>query len=147
MRGVAERFGAARSDPELIGTFATTYGLTLVESSIARRSVRLSGTARQMSAAFGVQLGVYQTPARTYRGREGEVHVPAALAAIVEGGSGLDDRRMARLGFVRPAKASQDVAPRASCGVAQEGTTMRPAKRQAARMSVTPLPARRPGGP
>jgi len=93
----AARYGASEADLKQVAEFARANGLTVVESSAARRTVRLAGTVEQMNRAFGVELGRYESPDRTaYRGREGPVHLPNELAGIVEGVFGLDNRRMAR---------------------------------------------------
>ena len=65
------------------------------ESSAARRSVVLSGTAAAMSDAFGVKLEQFEHDGGTYRGRTGAVSVPGDLAGIVEGVFGLDNRPQA----------------------------------------------------
>jgi kumamolisin len=93
---LAEQYGAAQSDVDKIADFACNNGLTVLETSVARRTVAISGTVRQLSNAFKVELGRYETPKETYRGREGYIHLPADLAGIVEGVFGLDNRRMAR---------------------------------------------------
>jgi kumamolisin len=64
-----------------------------------------------MGDAFGVELQRYDSPQGSYRGRTGPVHVPSALADIVTGVLGLDDRPQARPllrkreGEFRPANA------------------------------------------
>ena len=55
-------FGAAPSDIEAVAAFAQAHGLKVVERSIARRVVRVAGTAEQMGEAFGVQLGALRAP-------------------------------------------------------------------------------------
>jgi len=92
----ASEYGASQADLDKVAAFAHSNGLEVVESSIPRRTVVLKGTAAQMSKAFAVDLGIYETANEKYRGREGEVHVPADIADIVEGVFGLDDRKMAR---------------------------------------------------
>lgn len=91
----AAHYGASQEDLNQIAAFARANGLEVVESSIPRRTVVLKGTAAQMSKAFAVDLGLYETGTETYRGREGEIFVPAELANIVEGVFGLDNRKMA----------------------------------------------------
>jgi kumamolisin len=91
----AAKFGAAEADLERVADFARSYGLGVVESSIARRTVVLSGTVEQMNLAFAVELGQYESPRESYRGREGPVHLPKELAEVVEGVFGLDNRQMA----------------------------------------------------
>src|SRR5271168_4596938 len=45
-------FGAAQADLDQVATFARTHGLTVIESSIPRRTVVLSGTVAQINQAF-----------------------------------------------------------------------------------------------
>lgn len=85
--------GAAPEDLRRVAHFARRHGLTVAESSIAGRTVTLSGTVAQMSGAFAVEMGRYQTDEETYRGRDGFVHVPGELADIILGVFGLDNRR------------------------------------------------------
>jgi kumamolisin len=60
------------------------------------RTVSLAGTAAAMSAAFGVELRRYRHPEGEYRGREGEITLPADIARRVEGVFGLDNRPQVR---------------------------------------------------
>jgi len=93
----AERFGADPADIEQVRAFAERFGLTVGAASVARRTVQLTGTAAQLSAAFGTELASYQLPdGSSYRGREGAVQLPAELHSVVEGVFGLDDRPQAR---------------------------------------------------
>jgi kumamolisin len=92
----AARFGASEADLNLVADFARSNGLAVVESSVARRTVVLSGTVEQMCRAFTVELQRYESPDQTYRGREGPVHLPNDVADVVEGVFGLDNRRMAK---------------------------------------------------
>jgi hypothetical protein len=92
----AQRYGADPKDLAQVADFARSHGLKVAETSIPRRMVVASGTVAQMNSAFGVDLGTYQSPTQTYRGREGYLSVPSNLANIVEGVFGLDNRQMAR---------------------------------------------------
>lgn len=94
--GMAAIHGAAQADLEAVTQFGQNHGLTVTETSVARRMVALSGTVRQMNDAFGVDLGRYESPAGGYRGREGPVHLPGDVTDVVVGVFGLDDRPMAR---------------------------------------------------
>lgn len=99
----AERFGADPADIEQVRAFAERYGLRVGEASAPRRIVQLSGTAAQLSAAFGTELADYRLPdGSSYRGRTGAVQLPATLHPVVEGVFGLDDRPQARPLNVRP---------------------------------------------
>lgn len=95
----ARDFGAAPEDVALVRRFAREHGLTVESQHLARRTVRLTGTVRTMSAAFAVHLTRARAPdGTTYRAREHEVRVPDYLRDVVRGVFGLDDRRMARRG-------------------------------------------------
>ena len=106
----AAHYGATQEDLDKIAKFGLDHGLSVVESSIPRRTVRLSGTVAQISKAFAVELGLYETATEKYRGREGYVHVPHEIADIVDGVFGLDNRKMAgphiRIGAAPVAEAS-----------------------------------------
>lgn len=112
----AERFGADPSDIRAIEDFVRSSGLSVVGSSAARRSVVVAGSVRHMTAAFGVDLGLYDHPVGgAYRGRQGPIYVPSDVAALVEGIFGLDNRPAAKphlrveseLGAVQPLLATQ----------------------------------------
>jgi Pro-kumamolisin, activation domain/FG-GAP-like repeat len=110
----AATYGADPADIARVEAFAREHGLTVGETSIARRTVVLEGTVAQMSEAFKVELSHYQAEETSYRGREGHVHIPDELAPLVEGVFGLDNRRQARPLFRRaaePAQATQALTP------------------------------------
>ncbi len=91
----ADRYGADPADLQKVEAFARAHGLSVIESSAARRSVVLHGTVAQMNAAFGVALKRYQAASTTYRGHEGSISLPTALSGIVQAVLGLDDRPQA----------------------------------------------------
>lgn len=88
--------GAAETDLEHVARFASAHGLAVIERHAGRRTVRVAGTVRQMEQAFGVTLAHYRHSAILHRGFEGQVHLPSALADIVEHVAGLDDRPVGR---------------------------------------------------
>lgn len=92
-----EAYGADPADIEKVEEFADEHGLDVVQTSIAQRAVKLSGTTKAMQAAFGVQFNEYRIrkTKQTFRGRTGTVSVPQSLAKIVEGVFGLDNRPQA----------------------------------------------------
>jgi len=92
----AARYGAAQTDLDRVAEFARSHQLSKREMSVSRRLVIVSGTVAQVSRAFSVELGRYQSPTETYRGREGYIYLPKEIADIVEGVFGLDNRKMAR---------------------------------------------------
>ena len=112
-------YGADPEDIARVVAFAGEHGLTVEETSIARRTIVLASTVAQLERAFAVELGYYRTGEIRYRGREGHVHLPTELVAIVEGVFGLDNRRLARplfrlaapAGIAQPAQAAQAMTP------------------------------------
>lgn len=95
----ASEFGASAADIQAVEDFAKAHGLSVVETSVPRRTVILRGTVEQAQAAFGVSLHLYEADGVTFRGRSGPVHIPDDLAGIVEGVFGLDDRPQAEPQF------------------------------------------------
>jgi kumamolisin len=89
----SRKYGAAKEDLDAVASFARRHGMNVKETSVAGRTVILSGTVEQMSQAFAVNLGRYDSPGGTYRGRDGFAHVPRELSGIVLAVFGLDDRR------------------------------------------------------
>jgi kumamolisin len=88
--------GADPTDIAAIEAFAHENCLTVVESSAARRSVVLKGTAANMQTAFGTKLAHYTITAGEYRGRTGPLTIPANLHDIVTAVLGLDNRPIAK---------------------------------------------------
>ena len=89
--------GAAPPDAAAVESFARSHDLDVTAVSRAARTIRLEGSVRRMSEAFGTRLRLYQAGDLSYRGRSGPVFVPVSLAGIVEGVFGLDDRPPARV--------------------------------------------------
>src|SRR5579871_3827943 len=81
----AALYGAHPNDIRKILAFAHDHDLTVIESSVDRRSVMLSGTIEDINRAFDVELTTYHHADGNYRGHHGPIHVPAEIHAIVEG--------------------------------------------------------------
>ena len=95
----AALYGADPADIAAVEDFAREYDLQVLDQSIARRSVLLSGTAANMQKAFGTSLAQYQAPSGPYRGRLGSLTIPADLQNIIVAVLGLDNRPVARTHF------------------------------------------------
>jgi kumamolisin len=95
--------GADPADLEQIKKFAKEYHLTVYETGteLARRTVVLAGTVRDIQKAFNVQLKEYKHPKGNFRGRTGDISVPAEYADIIRGVFGLDNRPQAEPHFRR----------------------------------------------
>jgi kumamolisin len=113
----AAAYGAAPADVEKVRAFLERAGLKVDRVHLASRMVVATGTAEQVSAAFGVDLDVYRIdhpPRRgggepdveTYRGRDGSIHVPRALAPAIVGVFGLDNRRITKRNAADPGSVS-----------------------------------------
>jgi subtilase family serine protease len=87
-------YGAAPAELDQVAAFARSYGLTVTETNVGRQRVLVSGTAAQMSRAFAVELGRYESPTETHRGYDGYVHLPNDVADLVVSVCGLDNRRL-----------------------------------------------------
>jgi hypothetical protein len=104
----AAKYGAHPDDLQQIVAFAESSGLEVKKTSLGRRIVVVSGNVAQFGRAFGVAFGRYQQPperprrnrpprpGHIYRGRDGFVHVPEALAPLIVGVFGLDNRRISQ---------------------------------------------------
>jgi kumamolisin len=91
-----DQYGANPEDIATVTDFATKHNLAVVRASVSRRSVILSGTVKDFNRAFGVDLKSYAYAEGTYRGRTGSIQIPVALAPVVEGVFGLDNRPVAK---------------------------------------------------
>ncbi|HTX74895.1 MAG TPA: protease pro-enzyme activation domain-containing protein [Terracidiphilus sp.] len=99
-----EKYGAHPDDIQAVVQFLEKQGLQVIKTHAGRRTVEVEGTASQFGKAFGVSFARYQAPMRpirnkraparpkTYRGREGFVHVPNELSEVIVGVFGLDNR-------------------------------------------------------
>jgi kumamolisin len=94
-----EERGALEEDVKKVEEFAHEYGLSLVDTNLAKGSVTLGGSVATLSKAFDVELVIYEQPGGSYRGRTGPVHIPTELDGIVTAVLGLDDRPQARPHF------------------------------------------------
>jgi len=97
--------GALQEDVRVVEEFAHEYGLSIVETNLAKGSVKLAGSVASFSKAFNVVLLNYELPGGTYRGRSGPVHIPTELDGVVTAVLGLDNRPQAKPHFrtYRPA--------------------------------------------
>lgn len=120
----AADFVAARGAPSegvaAVRAFADEHALSVEAVDEAARTVTLSGTTTAMNAAFGVSLGRFAASGgvESYRGRTGEIELPASLLEFVQAVLGLDDRPAARPHFqIRPQPvAGGDVDLQAAAG-------------------------------
>src|SRR5277367_1653557 len=102
-----QEYGAPQSSIQRVEETLRSYGLHVEGVGATGRSLRASGSAEAMEAAFQAGVGIYQSATQgEFRGREGSVRVPAEIADLVESVVGLDQRRVAQ----RKATAHASVA-------------------------------------
>ena len=87
--------GALPTDIEKVVEFAHEYGLSVVRSDAARRSVVLAGTVASFSKAFQVDLYRFEHATGSYRGRTGPINIPQELSGVITAVLGLDNRPQA----------------------------------------------------
>ena len=122
---LAARHGANADDIDLVERFAHEAQLTIVESSLRKRRVVLTGTAECMSRAFGAELVCYRVEAtgHNFRGRTGVLSIPAALEGVVIAVLGLDTRPVAKPHICRTKRViSSAAAAPAQAVTAPSGT-------------------------
>ena len=104
--------GAAADDIDAVRRFAASQGLTVGSVDSGRRSVELTGTLDALAAAFGTTLALFRDASGyEYRGRSGQLFVPAELDGVVTGVFGLDERPQARPQFRPRADATSQYTP------------------------------------
>ncbi|MEU2419680.1 S53 family peptidase [Streptomyces sp. NPDC007851] len=86
-----------RADAEKVKESLGRYGLRVTDERLEVGSIELTGKAKDLNRAFQTELKLYHGQRQgLFRGREGELHIPADLDGIVAGVFGLDKRRVAR---------------------------------------------------
>lgn len=108
------QYGADPADVEKVKTVLTGLGLQVLKDQPICCSIRVGGTADVIEKVFLVKLFHYAHAAEKYRGRRGEVHIPAELEGIVTGVFGLDTRSLVKRRPVRKRETSLDLAERAA---------------------------------
>lgn len=93
---VGADYGASDADIAAVTAACESRGLHVVRTNAAARSIDVAGSVAEMEDFFQVKLFEYEHPEGNYRGRVGEVFIPSAIAGIVTGVFGLDERRVAR---------------------------------------------------
>jgi kumamolisin len=112
-----EQYGAAEADAQLVTQVLGEYGLTVTETHLGSRRLKVTGTIAAMQSAFGTTLSAVTSPHPdgsghvAHRYRTGSLSVPAQLSGIITAVLGLDDRPVARPQFRRgPASGARAAA-------------------------------------
>lgn len=92
---VGNTYGADPKDIDRVVQSLKKYGFEVTSTNAAARSVVVAGSAADIEKTFKVSLFNYAHPDGNYRGRVGDVYIPAELQGIVVGVFGFDNRRVA----------------------------------------------------
>jgi kumamolisin len=95
-------YGAAPADLSAIESFAEAQGLKIIEASVSKRRVLVEGKIADVERAFGTQLNEFDDPKLgRFRGRTGDLEVPASVLSVIASVEGLDTRPVGRPRRVR----------------------------------------------
>ena len=108
--------GAKATDLDEVERLARAYGLSVSRRLDAERSIVLTGPLQILLRLFPADVSQCQLGGKIYRGRQGSIQMPAALAGIVTGVFGYDTRPRQR--GPRRTAASARVDTDADTGVA-----------------------------
>lgn len=87
----AARFGPTRAEFDQVSSYLRSKGLRV--NGVNGQVVDATGTSAQLAGAFATKLGVYDDPARhrQFFANDSAPVLPAAVAGVVQGISGLDN--------------------------------------------------------
>ncbi|KDN84217.1 protease pro-enzyme activation domain-containing protein [Kitasatospora cheerisanensis] len=109
-----ERFGPTQADVDQVRAFLTAQGLKVASVSENRQVVNATGSASAVAAAFGTHESTYSDPQqgnRTFFANDAAASVPASLAGVVEGVSGLNDHTVRTTRIAKPGAATPHATP------------------------------------
>ncbi|MBV8125952.1 MAG: hypothetical protein JO370_17975, partial [Paucibacter sp.] len=87
------QYGPNPADHQLISAWLASYSLTVNGVGLSGMVIDFSGTAAQVSAAFGTQLHVINARNASHMANVSNPRIPAALAEVVKGVVSLHDFR------------------------------------------------------
>jgi kumamolisin len=111
---LGSEYGADPADVEKVKTVLAGLGLKILKEDPISCSIRVGGAASIVESVFLVKLFHYSHPDGNYRGRKGNIHIPAELEGIVTAVFGLDNRKLVKRRPLRRRVTSLDLATRAA---------------------------------
>jgi hypothetical protein len=109
---LASRFGPSQQAYDAVLAYLQQRGFALVDGSTNRLTLTVRGTRAQAERAFSVSLDDYRLGGRTFRASDTDPALPAELAPLVRGVSGLSDLARPRPAGL-PAAAPNPATPMA----------------------------------
>jgi kumamolisin len=107
-------YGADPAASKLVKSELTRLGMRIIREDAVSSSLRVGAPASIMEQAFRIRLFHYAHPSGNYRGRVGELSVPANLQGAITGVFGLDTRRMVKRRKLRKRAVCLEMAARAA---------------------------------
>ena len=89
-----EQFGLAEQDLAVLRSWLERSGLRVDEVAASRNSIRFSGAATDVAAAFGTTFDQYRNGGQSFHENSDAVRLPKAFAAVIQGVSGLSSYRL-----------------------------------------------------
>ena len=86
-----ERFGAAAEDIQVLTIWLEGHGLKVVQVNPARTTIEFSGTVGQLQDTFHTAMHRYIVNGQQHVANASDPKIPAAIAPVVAGLSGLND--------------------------------------------------------
>ncbi|MFF2144309.1 protease pro-enzyme activation domain-containing protein [Kitasatospora sp. NPDC058190] len=113
------QFGPAQQDVEKVKAYLTAQGLTVGDVSANRQVVNAHGTAAQISQAFGTHESSYVDPQlqRAFFANDDAASIPADLATVVQGVSGLDNHAVRKTHLAKPNAVTPSAATATPSGM------------------------------
>src|ERR1700751_2130834 len=92
------KFGASQKEADEVSSVLKKYGLKIESVSLPTRSMRVTGPASAVEAAFKPNMAIVKSARQEgeYRGRQGPLQIPLQLKGLIKGVFGIDERKMAR---------------------------------------------------
>ena len=108
------QYGAAPADLKNVTDVLSGLGLKIFKQDALSCTIRAGGRASVIEAIFQVKLFHYTHMEGNYRGRKGDLRIPAELDGIILAVFGLDNRKMVKRRPLRRRKTSLELASRAA---------------------------------
>ncbi|MGW2370901.1 protease pro-enzyme activation domain-containing protein [Kitasatospora sp. NPDC001683] len=113
------RFGPTQQDVDQVKAYLTAQGLTVADVSANRQVVTAHGTTAQISQAFGTHESSYLDPQlqRAFFANDAAASIPADLASVVQGVSGLDNHAVRKTHLAKPNAVTPNAATATPSGM------------------------------
>jgi len=107
------RYGPTQASVDQVRSYLTAQGLSVSSVSANRQVVNAHGTAEQIAKAFGTHESSYVDPQqnRTFFSNDAAASVPASLADVVQGVSGLNNHTVRTTRIAKPNASTPNATP------------------------------------